>query len=217
MTDRPLLTEVCATTGPGDFEDQESPDGVAVTIPRVHKFGGTSVDGAERLQAVAAIIRDQGDRSVVVVSAMAEVSNELSRLVDAATIEGEAPEVPAVAPEVPAVAPEVPMVTLDPSATLAALKQRHLDAVQVIVEEEAARAPLVARIDEIFDGATRLLAEGPGGEVGRFSDKLMSVGEDLAVELAVAALQAEGIPAAVLDAREIIWTSSDFGAAVPDF
>ena len=199
MTDRPHLTEVCATTEPGDFEVDGSPDGVTVVMPRVHKFGGTSVDGPERLKALATIIRDRRDGSVVVVSAMAGVSDELSRLVDVATMEGDGPEVP------------------DPPTTLAAMKQRHLDALQVIVEEEAARAPLAARINEIFDGATQLLGEGPGGEAGRFGDKLMAIGEDLAVELTVAALEAEGIPATVLDARDIIWTTSDFGAAVPDF
>ena len=123
MTDRPHLTEVCATTEPGDFEVDGSPDGVTVVMPCVHKFGGTSVDGPERLKALAAIIRDRRDPSVVVVSAMAGVSNELSRLVDLATMEGDGPEVP------------------DPPTTLAAMKQRHLDALQVIVEEEAARAP----------------------------------------------------------------------------
>ena len=198
MTDRPLLTEVCATTAPGDFVAHGSRDGVTVAMPRVHKFGGTSVNGAERLKALVAIIRDQEDRSVVVVSAMAGVSDELSRLVDAVTTERDAPEVP------------------DAAAAMAALKKKHLDVLQVIVTEEAARASPAARIDEIFDGATRLLAEGPGGEAGRFGDQLMAVGEDLAVELTVAALQAEGIPAAVLDAREMVWTNSEFGAAVPD-
>ena len=199
MTDRPHLTEVCATTEAGDFEAHRSPDGVTVTMPCVHKFGGTSVDGPERLKALAAIIRDQRDHSVVVVSAMAGVSNELSQLVDAATTGGNKPELP------------------DASTTLAAMKQRHLDALQAIVEEEAARAPLAARINEIFEGATQLLGEGPGGETGRFGDQLMAVGEDLAVELTVAALETEGISATVLDARDIIWTNSDFGAAVPDF
>ena len=199
MTDRPLLTDVCATTTPGGFEAHESRDGTAVTTPRVHKFGGTSLDGAERFQALAAIIGDQDDRSVVVVSAMAGVSDELSQLADDATTGGTEPASP------------------DPSATLAPLKQRHLAAVDGIVEEEAARASLAARIDEIFDGAEQLLSQGPGGEAARFTDQLMAVGEDLAVELAVAALQAAGIPAAVLNAREILWTNSDFGAAVPDF
>ena len=198
MTDRPHLTEVCATTEPGDFEVDGSPDGVTVVMPCVHKFGGTSVDGPERLKALAAIIRDRRDGSVVVVSAMAGVSNELSRLVDLATMEGDAPELP------------------DPSTTLAAMKQRHLDALQVIVKEEAAHGSVAARIDEIFDEATRLVGQGPGGEAERFGDQLMAVGEDLAVELTVAALEAEGIPATVLDARDIIWTNSDFGAAVPD-
>ena len=198
MTDRPLLTEVCATTEPGDLEDNGSANGVTVVMPLVHKFGGTSVDGAERLKALAAIIRDQDDRSVVVVSAMDGVSNELSGLVDAATIEGDA-------------------ASPDPSATLAALRQRHLDALHEIVEEGAVRASVAARIDEIFDSAIQLLSEGPGGEAGRFGDQLMAIGEDLVVELTVVALRAEGVPAAVLDAREIVWTNSDFGAAVPDF
>ena len=195
MTDRPLLTEVCATTAPGDHQ----PDGSAVAMPRVHKFGGTSVAGPERLQALAAIVRDQEDCSVVVVSAMAGVSNELSGLVDAATMGDDSTEVP------------------DPSATLAAIKQRHLDTLQVIVQDDAARALVAARIDEIFDRATQLLDEGPGVETARFGDQLMAVGEDLSVELTVAALQAEGVSAVVLNARDIIWTDSEFGAAVPDF
>jgi aspartate kinase len=97
------------------------------------------------------------------------------------------------------------------------LRQRHLDTLAEIVNEEALRAPVAARIDEILDGAVGLLDEGPGTEAERFRDQLLAVGEDLSVELTVAALQAEGISATVLDAREIVWTSSDFGAAVPDF
>ena len=205
MTDRPLLTEVCATTSPGDFEAHGSPSGSTVTMPRVHKFGGTSVDGAERLKALAAIIRDQDDSSVVVVSAMAGVSNELSRLVDAATTVGDELAAPG--------APNAP----DPSTALATMKQRHLDALEMIVTEEAPRATLAARIDEIFEGAIKLLDEGPSAEAERFGDQLMAVGEDLTVELTVAALEAEGIPATALNAREIIWTNSEFGAAVPDF
>ncbi len=200
MTDRPLLTEVCASAASRDLGAHESQSGVPVAMPRVHKFGGTSVNGAERFKALAAIIGDQDDCSVVVVSAMGGVSNELSRLVDAATVEGDTP-------------PEGP----DPSTTLTALKQRHLDALLGIVDDESTRASLTARIDEIFDGAARVLGDGPAGEAERFGDQIMAVGEDLSVELAVAALQAEGIPAAVLNAREIVWTNSDFGAAVPDF
>ena len=199
MTDRPLLTEVCATTEPGDFEDRGPGDGVTIAMPRVHKFGGTSVDGAERLQALAAIILDQDDRSVVVVSAMAGVSNELSRLAEAATSGGDAPEVP------------------DASTALAAMKQIHLDVLEAIVDDETVHASVAARINEIFLEAIRLLDQGPNEEAARFADQLLAVGEDLTVELAVAALQAEGVPAAVVDAREIIWTNSDFGAAVPDF
>lgn len=199
MTDRPLLTEVYATTEPGDAGDSGSRDEVAVTMPRVHKFGGTSVDGAERLQALAAIIGDQEDHSVVVVSAMAGVSNELSRLVDAATTDDHTDK------------------GTDSETALATLKKRHLSTLETLVKEEAVRAPVAARLHEIFEGATQLFADGPGGEAERFGDQVMALGEDLAVELTVAALEAEGTPAAVLNARDIVWTNSDFGGAVPDF
>ncbi len=199
MMDRPHLTEVCATTAPGELQTRESPDGVTVAMPRVHKFGGTSVDGAERLQALASIIGDQEDCSVVVVSAMAGVSDELSRLADSASDDPLAPG------------------GTDPETALAALKQRHLSTLEALVEEEAIRAAVAARLHEIFEGATRLFSDGPGGEAARFADQVMAIGEDLAVELTVAALQAKGIPAAVLNARDVIWTDSEFGAAVPDF
>jgi aspartate kinase len=133
---------------------------------------------------------------------MAGVSNELSRLVDAATTGADEPA-----------APKAPDASTN---TLAALKQKHLDALHVIVKEEASRAAVAARIDEIFEGAIRLLDEGPGGEPERFGDELMAVGEDLTVELTVAVLEAAGIPASVLNAREIVWTDAEFGAAVPD-
>jgi aspartate kinase len=213
MTDRPLLTEVCATTTPGDVEAHESPDGVRVTAPRVHKFGGTSVDGAERLQAVAAIIADQQDRSVVVVSAMAGVSDTLSHLANDATKKGAAPAKDSSEPTSDSTEP----ASIDPTTLVSALKQGHLAALEAIVEEELARAPVATRIDEIFDGAVQLLTQGPQGEALRFTDQLMAVGEDLSAELTVAALQAAGIPAAVLNAREMIWTNADFGSAVPDF
>ena len=90
MTDRPLLTEVCATTDPGDFEAAGSPGGATVAMPRVHKFGGTSVDGPDRLRALASIIQEQPGCSVVVVSAMAGVSDTLSKLAEAAKTRGDA-------------------------------------------------------------------------------------------------------------------------------
>ena len=36
------------------------------------------------------------------------------------------------------------------------------------------------------------------------------------VELAAAALQAEGIAASMLNAREVVWTDARFGSALPD-
>ncbi len=44
----------------------------------------------------------------------------------------------------------------------------------------------------------------------------MAAGEDLTVELTVAALTAEGVSATGKDARSIVWTDAGFGAAIPD-
>jgi aspartate kinase len=52
----------------------------------VHKYGGTSVDGPERIRAVAARVaaaRERGVEMIVVVSAMGRTTDELLRLADA--------------------------------------------------------------------------------------------------------------------------------------
>jgi len=83
MTDRPALTDTdfCADPAARVGSGQDQQNSTAVGVLRVHKFGGTSVDGAERLKALARIILQREDGAVVVVSAMAGVSNTLSALV----------------------------------------------------------------------------------------------------------------------------------------
>ena len=55
-----------------------SPQPSEIGPVEVHKFGGTSVDGPERLRAVAALVaRGAAPRRVVVVSAMGKVTDRL--------------------------------------------------------------------------------------------------------------------------------------------
>ena len=78
------------------------------------------------------------------------------------------------------------------------------------------RSALGARIDLIIDGVSTLLDAPTVGNPKRLRDQLMAAGEDLVVELAAAALKAEGIAATVLDARDVVWTDARFGSALPD-
>ena len=48
----------------------------------VYKFGGTSLADADRIRRAARLVRDCGDRPVVVVSALAGVTDQLVALAE---------------------------------------------------------------------------------------------------------------------------------------
>ncbi len=143
MTDRPTLTDtdLCGETSERVGSAHELAGGPTTAVPRIHKFGGTSVDGAERLRALAHIIRDQNDPAVVVVSAMAGVSDELGGLVGG---------------------PDDASRASDPSRVVEGLRRRHHDALLELIDEGPERAAVAARIDQILDGVSALLPPAPG-------------------------------------------------------
>ena len=120
MTDRPTLTDtdLCGDTSERVGSAHELAGGPTTAVPRIHKFGGTSVDGAERLRALARIIRDQDDPAVVVVSAMAGVSDELGGLVGG-----------------PVGGPDDSSRASDPSRVVEGLRRRHHDALLELIDE----------------------------------------------------------------------------------
>src|SRR5690606_10848400 len=63
--------------------------GTAAAAPVVYKFGGTSVAGAERIRDVARLVAEGPRPLVVVVSAMAGVTNRLQQL---ASMDAPAPD-----------------------------------------------------------------------------------------------------------------------------
>jgi aspartate kinase len=159
----------------------------------VMKFGGTSVDGPERMRGVAAIVVGrQGDQPVVVTSAMAGVTNQLQRLTetalagDRAAMEDEADR----------------------------LARRHREAALAIAPSDPA---LVERIDAHLRDL-RILLRGVrllGTATPRSSDQVLGYGELLAQELLVAALCLAGAPGLVVDSREVVITDDQFGSARP--
>lgn len=198
MTDRPALTDTdfCADPSARVGSRPDPRNSAAPRVLRVHKFGGTSVDGAERLRALARIIRHREDGAVVVVSAMAGVSSALSALVTGPPDGGPSAE--------------------EAVDVVQQLRVRHQKVLQDLTEDGPARERTQSRIDEILDAVQSLLPVSSEAEPLRLRDQLMAAGEDLTVELTVAALESEGVPAASLDARSVVWTDPAFGSAIPD-
>jgi aspartate kinase len=161
----------------------------------VMKFGGTSVEDPAAIRRTAAIVAGRvalGKQPVVVVSAMAKVTDQLLRAA-ASAAEGDRTGALAISSR---------------------LRSRHRDTAAALVKNSAA---LVAAIDEKFDsldeilrGLAAILELTP-----RISDLVVSYGERISSRIVAAAFSELGIDAAHVDAREVIITDSQFQKAVP--
>lgn len=166
---------------------------------KVMKFGGTSVGDADRIRRLVSIVeseRAHDARLVVVVSAMAGVTNRLLDAVGAA-VRGDAAAVAAAHEE---------------------LRRRHFDALTELAPADAARRALTTELDALFDRFARI-GEGIAlvGELPpRAQDFVAGLGERLSARLVAAALCAADVPAVAFDADRLIVTDDTFGAAVPD-
>ncbi len=164
----------------------------------VMKFGGTSVEDPVAIGRTAAIVAGRvalGKQPVVVVSAMAKVTDQLLRAAAAAS-------------------------TGDRTGALAIserLRCRHRDTAAALVKNTADRAALIDDIDAKFDsldeilrGLSAILELTP-----RISDLIVSHGELFSGRIVAAAFRELGIDAVHVDAREIVITDSQFQRAVP--
>jgi len=163
----------------------------------VLKFGGTSVGDGSRIATVAELVSKQKRRKpILVVSALAGVTEELIRLAERAR-QGESD----------AIAPVV-----------ASLGERHrraaresgvggidLERLLAEIERELGRAGELAR-------GVALLRE----LTARTRDEILAIGELLSSRIAAAALSARGEPVVWIDPRDLIATDDAFGAANPD-
>jgi aspartate kinase len=164
----------------------------------VMKFGGTSVEDPVAIGRTAAIVAGRvalGKQPIVVVSAMAKVTDQLLRAAAAAS-------------------------TGDRTGALAIserLRCRHRDTACALIKNTADRAALIEAIDKKFDsldeilrGLAAILELTP-----RISDLIVSYGELLSSRIVAAAFRELGIDAVHADAREIVITDSQFQKAVP--
>lgn len=154
----------------------------------VMKFGGTSVGNAARIREVAQIVASrQGAKRVVVVSAMAGVTNTLFEMAEAARNH-----------------------KLDKAIQLLSkVEQIHLEAARSL---EIATPECIGNIKEIVESLQRRM-QGIDllGELSqRTMDEIASAGERLSSILVAGFM---GCP--LVDARTIIRTDSHFGSARP--
>src|ERR1017187_9379418 len=164
----------------------------------VMKFGGTSVEDPTAIGRTAAIVAGRvalGKQPVVVVSAMAKVTDQLLRAA-AASSQGDRTGALAISSR---------------------LRSRHRDTAADLVKNAADCAELVNFIDQKFDsldevlrGLSAILELTP-----RISDLIVSYGERISSRIVAAAFSERGIDAAHVDARDVVITDSQFQKAAP--
>src|SRR5881227_2435471 len=163
----------------------------------IHKFGGASLaNGAAIAQAVAIIRARRPAPMVVVVSAMAGVTDALLDLAAAAIQRG----------------PD------GARATVEALCAQHLGAVRALLGPGPRTDELVQTIEHAFAeveplaAGLRILRE----LTPRTTDYLVARGEQLSARIVAAALDCAGCPATYVDAAAVVQTDGTFGGASPD-
>jgi bifunctional aspartokinase / homoserine dehydrogenase 1 len=160
------------------------------------KFGGTSVGSADRMRVSAGLAAaEQKKRPVaIVVSAMSKITDLLLDTMRHAEAGDRA----------------------GMEANLTVLRKRHEDACRDLLphpQQPAVLNELHDVIDEFerIVGGMAMLGERPPRSV----DEAVAVGERLSVVLVAAYLNATGIPAAGVNARDVVVTDAVFGNASP--
>jgi len=166
--------------------------------PHVHKFGGASLaDSAAVRRAIEIIRSHRREPTVVVVSAMAGVTDALVGVAQQAKGGDER----ALA------------------ALVDQLRARHVEVARALLPAGRSRAAMLGHIAEVFLELAALAAElrrlrelAP-----RTNDYVISRGERLSAQIFAAALEASKIKARYVDAMDIVHTDDAFGQASPDF
>src|SRR5208283_2521017 len=156
------------------------------------------VEDPAAIERTAAIVAGRvalGKSPVVVVSAMAKVTDQLLRAA-AAAAQGDRAGALAISSR---------------------LRARHCDTARDLVKDAAEIAALVrtideklATLDEVLRGLAAIRELTP-----RIADLIVSYGERLSSRIVAVAFRERGIDAAHVDAREVIVTDSEFQKAAP--
>src|SRR5260221_7601859 len=161
----------------------------------VMKFGGPSVQDAKAIDRVAAIVRERlHERPIVVVSALAKITDKLLAMASAAGA-GKREQ------------------ALDLSR---AARERHYNCASDLLGTHAFEQ-IAPELEADFDGLDELLrgVVAVGELTPRTTDTIAGFGERVSSKIAAAAFSQRDIEAAHVDARDCIVTAANFGKAVP--
>ena len=163
----------------------------------VMKFGGTSVEDAKAIERTAGIVRgrrDKGLTPIVVVSAMAKVTDQLLAAAHAAG-RGD---------------------RTGPLAIIARLRNRHLETAGALLDPTSI-GELTKSIDAEFCSLDEILRglAAVGELTPRISDMIVSMGERLSSRMIAEAFAQRGLDAVHIDARQCIITDNQHGKAIP--
>ncbi len=161
------------------------------------KFGGTSVEDAKAMERTAAIVRGRRDRGldvVVVVSAMAKVTDQL---LAAASAAGRGDKTGAL-------------------AISARLRHRHIDTTAELLDGEqfVRMQPVLNQEFDALDDLLRGIA-AVGELTPRTNDLVVSFGERLSSRIVAEAFAQRELNGVQVDARTCIITDSNYGKAAP--
>ncbi len=163
----------------------------------VMKFGGTSVEDALAINRAASIVCNRREkRPVVVVSAMAKITDQLLAMSQAAG-RGDV------------------TTALELSR---GIRERHYKTASELIGPEEF-STLRAEMETDFNALDDLLrgVSAVGELTPRTLDNVAGVGERMSSKLVAAAFRARGLDAEMVDSRQCIVTDSSFTRAVPQF
>ena len=161
---------------------------------KVLKFGGSSVGSPESIKSIIAIVKDRiakGEELVLVFSAFSKVTDQLIEMAELAS------------------------KAKDYEPLLEAYIERHAKAATELGADEALLQQLEANhadLTNLLVGVKLVMEVSP-----RTMDYVLSFGERNSNLIITSALQHSGVDAEYVDARTIIKTNKDFGAAKVNF
>lgn len=152
---------------------------------KVAKFGGTSLADAGAMRSCAAIVAEDPDKRVVVVSATSGTTNLLVSLFDT---RGKS----------------------ERNDILNKIEAKH----RAILADLGTSEPAAEAVGKLLSDLREVAASGGHSEL-HVRDHILSFGERLSSVIFVDLLNREGVETQLLDAREVIRTDSMFGSAEP--
>lgn len=162
------------------------------------KFGGTSVGSPEAISTVVQIVkseRENGNRVLVVVSAMAGVTDDLLASVKAAVSGNKWGYL----------------------STADKLREKHEDAVNILVPPGKLREKVLAQVNGLLSEYTEICHAVSilGENTARISDAIVAYGERLSSRVVAAALKSHGVESTAYDAGDFIITDERHQNATP--